>query len=119
MVLCHMHGIPEWRWAKVGTDLFVLNEKNYLIAEDYNLEFYEIDGLENTESKAVMEKMKSHRIPDIVANGNGPRNTSEEFSKFSEKWDLEQVTSSPGNSQSNGEAESAVESAKGILKKCQ
>ena len=43
--------------------------------------------------------------------------TSAEFGKFTDEWDIEHRTSSPGHQQANGMAEAAVKKAKGILKK--
>ena len=48
---------------------------------------------------------------------NGPQYSCEEFQKFAKCWDFEHVTSSPGHSQSNGKAESAVKSAKRLITK--
>ncbi|KAL6455331.1 hypothetical protein MHYP_G00362250 [Metynnis hypsauchen] len=48
---------------------------------------------------------------------NGPQYTSQEFRQFSQRWEFEHRTSSPGYPQSNGKAESAVKMAKRIMKK--
>ena len=42
---------------------------------------------------------------------------SSEFRKFSKEWDFEQRTSSPGNSKGNGKVESAVKTAKNLIRK--
>ena len=39
------HDIPNRPWEKVGTDLFSIKEKNYLITVDYFSNFWEIDRL--------------------------------------------------------------------------
>ena len=52
-----------------------------------------------------------------VVSDNGPQYTSEAFARFAKAWDFEHVTSSLGNSQANGKAESAVKTAKRILTK--
>ena len=48
---------------------------------------------------------------------NGPQFASEEFARFAQKYDFEHVTSSPNYPKSNGKVESAVKSAKRMLKK--
>ena len=56
-------------------------------------------------------------IPDICVSDNGPQFGSELFREFSAKWDFQHVTLSPRHSQSNGKAESAVKTAKQLMKK--
>ena len=66
-------------------------------------------------------KLKSHfaryGCPDQVVSDNGPQFDCQEFQKFAETWDFEHTPSSPGNSKANGKAESAVKTAKSLLRK--
>ena len=50
-----------------------------------------------------------------VISDNGPQYSSLEFSRFIKRWDFEHLSSSPGHSQSNGKAKSAVKTAKRML----
>ena len=115
------HDVPDRPWAKVGTDLFSISDTSYLIVVDYYSNFWEVDKLDNTDSVTVIKKMKTHfaryGIPDQVVSDNGTQYTSHHFANFSRTWDFEHVTSSPGHSQSNGMAESAVKTAKRIIKR--
>lgn len=115
------HEVPSRPWAKVGTDLFVFDNKNYLITVDYWSNFWEIDYLVDTKSTTVIKKLKAHfarqGIPDSVMSDNGPQYASQDFQKFCELWGFQHVTSSPGYPQSNGKAESAVKTAKRLLMK--
>ena len=115
------HEIPNRPWAKVGTDLFSFDNKDSLITVDYYSNFWEIDYLSDTKSTTVIRKLKAHfarqGIPDIVISDNGPQYTSQEFQRFSERWEFLHKTSSPGHPQSNGKAESAVKTAKRLLNK--
>ena len=115
------HDVPERPWAKVGTDLFSISDTSYLIVVDYYSNFWEVDKLDNTDSVTVIKKMKTHfaryGIPDQVVSDNGPQYTSHHFANFSRTWDVEHITSSPGHSQSNRMAESAVKTAKRIIKR--
>jgi transposase InsO family protein len=52
-----------------------------------------------------------------MISDNGPQFVSSEFKKFSKEWDFEQRTSSPGNSKGNGKFESAVKTAKNLIRK--
>ena len=69
----------------------------------------------------VINKIKGqfarHGIPNTVMSDNGPQFTSEKFQSFAQKWGFKTITSSPHYPQSNGKAESAVKTAKQILKK--
>ena len=115
------HEVTTRPWQKVGSDLFTLNERNYLITVDYYSNYWEIDRLDDTTAKTIINKTKAHfarhGIPDIYVSNNGPQYTSEEFQNFSNTWEFEHCTSAPGNSKANGMAESAVKTAKNLLRK--
>lgn len=48
------HEILDRPWKKVGTDLFELDKKHYLITVDYLSNFWEIDRLYDLSSVAVI-----------------------------------------------------------------
>lgn len=104
----------------MGTDLFSFENRDYLITVDYYSNFWEIDYLPDTKSSTVIRKFKAHfvrqGIPDMVFSDNGPQYSSVEFANFSCKWEFTHRTSSPGYPQSNGKAESAVKTAKRLMK---
>lgn len=116
------HEIPARPWQKIGTDLFSLKDKNYLVTVDYFSNFWEMDALgDDTSAKTVIRKLKAdftrYRCPEIVVSDNGPQYASTEFAKFAKDWDFEHTPSSPAHIQSNGQAESAVKTAKKLLRK--
>lgn len=115
------HVVTHRPWAKVGTDLFSFENRDYLITVDYYSNFWEIDYLPDTKSSTVIRKLKAHfarqGITDTVVSDNGPQYTSREFQMFSQRWEFECTTSSPGYPQSNGKAESAVKTAKRLMTK--
>ena len=115
------HDVPHWPWEKVGADLFELNNKDYLITVDYLSNFFEIYKLENTKASTVIRKLKSHfaryGTPDRVVSDNGPQFTSDKFEQFTKEWEFDHLTISPGNSKANGKAESAVKTAKRLMRK--
>ena len=43
---------------------------------------------------------------------DGPQYTAQTFKRFSESYEFQHITSSPGYSQSNGKAESSIKTAK-------
>ena len=108
-------------WSRIGTDLFEIEGKSYIIAVDYTSRWFEFRELKTTSSGAVIralsEIFSTHLIPDTVISDNGPQYSSHEFQEFAKDWGFSHVTSSPLHPQANGEAERAVQTAKNILKK--
>jgi hypothetical protein len=82
---------------------------------------FEMDRLESTVTTTIIRKLKTHfaryGIPNTVFSDNGPQFTSERFQNFAEKYDFEHIRSDPHYHQSNGKAESAVKTAKNLLRK--
>ena len=116
------HEIPSRPWQKVGTDLFSIFERDYLLVVDYYSNFIEVDHLPDIRSKTVIHKMKAHfarhGIPEVVISDSGTQYTAQEFKTFAEKWNFKHNPSSPLNHASNGLAESAVKRVKAIMRKC-
>ena len=115
------HEIPSRPWEQVGVDLFKLDQKRYKIIVDYHSKLWEIDHLKSTTSTSIVLKLKHHLArhgcPDRLISDNGPQFVSAEFRKFAKEWDFQQRTSSPGNSKGNAKVESAVKTAKNLLRK--
>ena len=115
------HTTPERAWSKVGTDLFYLGSRTYLIVVDYYSKFPEIMLLDDTTSKGVITVLKSifarHGIPDHVISDGGPQYSSNAFREFAHTWQFNHVKSSPGYAQSNGMAERTIQTVKQMLKK--
>ncbi|KAK3722271.1 hypothetical protein QZH41_005184 [Actinostola sp. cb2023] len=113
--------VAHFQSYEIGVDLFTLDNKEYLITVDYFSNFWEVDRLHSTTASNVILKLKNHfaryGCPDRVISDNGPQFTSDAFASFSKAWDFEHRTSSPGNSKANGKAESAVKTAKRLLRK--
>ena len=112
---------PSRPWKRIGVDLFTFDNKDFLITVDYFSNYWEIDKLNNTLASTVVLKLKSHfaryGCPDQIVSDNGPQFDSEVFCKFTNTWDFEHTPSSPGNSKANGKVESAVKTAKNLLRK--
>ena len=101
-----MHEVPTRPFQKVGTDLFTIGGKDYLITVDYHSHYFEVDYLPDTLSMTIINKLKHHfarhGIRDIVISDNGPQYISDSFHRFANEWNFDHQTSSPGNSKSNG-----------------
>ena len=50
--------IPSRPWQKVGTDLFLFDQRHYLITVEYYSSFFEVGKLNTTDSRTVIEKLK-------------------------------------------------------------
>ena len=112
--------LPDYPWQKIGTDIFVMNGANYLVAVDYFSRYFETIKLKSTTSSSVIEALKSifsrYGIPETVISDNGPQYSSYEFADFASSYKFHHVTSSLLFPQSNGQAERTVQTAKRLLK---
>ena len=112
--------LPELPFQKVGTDLFEWEKRTYLLLVDYS-RYIEIALLSRPTAAEVITHLKSifarHGIPELVMSDNGPQYSCDAFSEFVREYQFRHLTSSPLYPQSNGEAERAVKTIKGLLKK--
>ena len=113
---------PERPWQMIGTDLFELDNLNYLIVVDYFSRYIEVAAMQKTtKSHEVIRALKAifarHGIQEEVRSDNGPQYASAELTHFAKEWGFKHTTSSPRFPQSNGAAERAVETTKSLLKK--
>ena len=108
-------------WTRVGTDLFTMQGKDYLLVVDYYTNYPEISLLPDTTSSTVIKHAKSifarHGIPRVVISDNGPQYSSKEFQEFAKKWEFQHITSSPYHPEANGKAERTVQTIKSLMKK--
>ena len=103
--------VPERPWQVLGTDLFSLNGRTYLLVMDYYSRFNEISIL--LASQKSIRALKSI----FAISDNGPKLVSTEFDEFSKEYSFTHVTSSQKLRQVNGEAERAVQTIKKTQKK--
>ena len=45
-------------WQKIDADLFLLDQRHYLITVEYYSSFFEVGKLNTTDSRTVIEKLK-------------------------------------------------------------
>ena len=113
---------PERPWQVIATDLFELDNLNYLIVVNYFSRFVEVTALKKTaQSHEVIRALKGifagHGIPEQVRSDNGPQYASAEFTHFATEWGFKHETSISRFPQSNGEVERAVKTTVSLLKK--
>ncbi|KAB0800188.1 hypothetical protein PPYR_05928 [Photinus pyralis] len=115
------HNIPKLPWEEIGSDLFHIGNDTYLIVVDYYSKYPEICLLKDTDSKTVINHLKSifarHGIPKVFYSDGGPQYISHEFEIFCKEWEFQSVKSSPQNSKSNGLAERFIQTYKKALQK--
>ena len=112
---------PALPWSTIGCDLMEHRGKSYLVVVDYLSRYLDVIPMTSTTSARVIAHLHSlfavHGIPDTVVSDNGPQFGSAEFRSFATSYGFTHRTSSPQYPQSNGEAERAVRTAKGLLEK--
>ena len=115
------HEVPTQAWSKVGSDLFQLDNTDYLVIVDYHSNYPDVYQIPSQSSKSVITAMKESfgrfGIPNLLFSGNGPCYSSSEFENFAEEWDFKHVTSSPMYPRSNGLSERNVRIIKDIYSK--
>ena len=113
--------LPQLPWQNVGTDLFEWNKSSYLLVVDYYSRWIEVSKLKSTTAQEVVKHTISifarHGIPEVVVSNNGHQFSAELYATFARDYVFEHVTCSPHYPQGNGEAESAVKTIKGLLRK--
>ena len=63
----------------------------------------------------LKELFSEHGTPETLRSDNGPQFVSHIFAEFAKEWNFDHNTSSPRNPRSNGQAEVAVKTVKGLL----
>ena len=89
---------------------------------NYSTNFWEVDNLsQNTSASSVIYKLgrqfARHGTPIELVTDIGPQFTSMQFKEFVKRWRFQPTTTSPYHSRSNGKVESAVKTAKGLMRK--
>ena len=115
------HEIPDIPWTKVGTDLFEIFTKSYLIVVDYNSNFFDISEIPDKCSSTVVLHTKRifsrYGIPKEVISDIGPEFVGNAYKNLSKKWDFKHITTSPVHPQSNGQVERTIQAIKTTLYK--
>jgi len=114
--------LPERPWWRLAVDLFEFSQKSYVVVVDYYSRYISVhELLDSSDSNAVIKKLEGLftmlGIPNTIVSDNGPQFVSDAFKQFLRKWDIQHVTSAPKSPQSNGEAERAVQTVKGLMHK--
>ena len=115
--------VPTRPWQMIGTDLFKLENREYLIIADYFSKMFFVRIVSSpVTSKAVTALTKQilaeQGLPDVIISDNGPQFAGFHYKQFCEQWQIKHKTSSPHYPQSNGFIERMIQTVKATLKKC-
>ena len=110
------HKIPERPWSKIGTDLFAMTGRDFVIVVDYTSNYFDLSMIPDKKSSTVVKHTKRifsrYGIPKTVVSDNGPEFVGSAYQKFSEEWDFTHVHSSPNYPKSNGQIERTIQHVK-------
>ena len=115
--------MPQRPRQKVGSDIFSLEGRSYLITVDYHSSFFEVNLLSDISAETVIKKLRKHfarhGIPDILVTDSGTQYTADTFRNFmiTTMGPHTYCRPSPGNPQADGAAEAAVKTVKRLLKR--
>ncbi len=117
------HDIPNGPWQKLGTDLFQVQERHFLLVADYFSKFPVVREMTSPiTSNSVTTELKFlcslFGKPNEIVSDNGPQYAGRDFQQFCDQWGITHTTSSPHYPQSNGFAERMVGTVKPMVKKC-
>ena len=110
------HNIPPTPWWKLGSDLYHINNRDFLILVDYFSKYPIVAELKTLTSKAVVKAVKTtcsmFGVPKEFVSDNGPQYSSKEFKQFTDEWGIKHNPSSPLFPKSNGLAERNIQTTK-------
>ena len=116
------HDIPNSPWRKLGTDLFKIEGRNFLLIADYFSKYPIVTQMRTTTSQAIAEEVEKviamFGRPDQIISDNGPQYQGQPFKVLMDKYGIEHITSSPRYPQSNGFIERQAQTVKKTIEKC-
>ena len=115
--------IPIVAWKTIATDLFVFQDKIYILIIDLFSHFAVVRQLsgENTRtvSKAMQDIFVDFGIPGAITSDNGPCHKSQEFRDFCARFEINHITGASYNHQANSIAERMIQTIKQLMVKNQ
>ena len=114
--------IPEWPFQKICLDYFFVEQHSYLVVADryssWPCVYYFKPG-EATSSLLInscRDIFTNYGVPEEISSDGGPQFVAKSFKDFLHQWGVRHRISSVSYAQSNGRAESAVKSAKRMIR---
>ena len=113
--------IPVIAWKTMTTDLFVINDKTYILVIDLFSHFPVIRKLAGERTHLVLDAIKNifsdFGIPEAIISNNGPCYKSHKFAKFCQRFKIRHITGSAYNHQANAIAERSIQTIKHLMHK--
>ena len=115
--------IPPRAWHTIGTDLFDLDEDEYLLISDYFSKYPFVRKVprgrctSSTITNLTKQIVCEQGVPEVIRSDNGPQYTGHAFQQFAKDYGIQHITSSPHYPRSNGFIESQVKLVKRTLRK--
>ena len=110
-------------WKTVATDLFVFQDKTYILTIDLFSCFLVVRQLYGESTKLVLDALKDifsdFGIPEAIISDNGPCYKSQEFNSFCAKFEINHITGASYNHRANFIAERMIQTIKQLMVKTQ
>ena len=110
--------LPGGPWEEVGSDCFEFRGRHYLLVVDYFSRWVEVAEMGSMDSACLVKKLRPifARLgnPKLMRSDNGPNYKGRELREALGEMGVKQMTSSPHYPESNGLAERAVQTIKGM-----
>ena len=91
--------VPNGPWEVIGTDLFEIKGKMFIIVSDYYSRFPLVKQLSSITSASVKSYVEGVCSvlgkPNIIRSDNGPQYTKKAFQEFCKDWEIQHTTLSP------------------------
>ena len=115
--------IPIVAWKTVATDLFMFQDKTYILIIDLFSHFPVVRQLCGESIKLVLDALKdifsNFGIPESIISNNGQCYKSQEFNTFCAKFEINHITGASYNHQANSIAERMIQTIKQLMVKNQ
>ena len=112
---------PRMPWQLLGADYFHFDGSEYLVGIDYYSKMpiaRRIPASQCNVSKTISvlkELFTEHGIPEALHTDSAPQFANTLFTEFATGWKFNHNASSLRNPRSNGQAEAAIKTVKGLL----
>ena len=115
--------IPIFTWKTIATDLFMFQDKTYMVTIDLFSRFPVVRQLCGESMKLVLDALKDvfsiFGIPETIISNNGPCYKSQEFNNFCARFEISHITGASYNHQANSIAECMIQTIKQLMVKNQ
>ena len=115
--------IPIFAWKTIAMDLFMFQDKTYILMIDLFLHFPVVRQLSGENTRTVLKAMQNvfadFGIPEAIISDNGPCYRSQEFRDFCARFEINHITGASYSHQANSIAEHMIQTIKQLMAKNQ